>query len=66
MTARTRILRDIALAIERGLLTAQDHQEAHEQLDQQIADSLPDIREMGAAPVVARVDITPEGRWQYE
>lgn len=66
MSHRQRVLREIALAIERGFLDSQEHQRAHHELDEQIAAELPDLSEMKKGHVAARVEITPEGRWSYE
>lgn len=66
MSHRQRILREIALAIERGFLDTTVHQQAHHELDEQIAAELPDLSEMRKGHVAARVEITPEGRWSYE
>lgn len=66
MTPRQRVLNEIALAIERGFLSARDYQQEHEWLDEQIVANLPDLSEMGQAPVAQIVNITPNGRWVYE
>ena len=66
MTPRQRVLNEIALAIERGFLSARDYQQEHEWLDEQIVSNLPDLSEMGQSPVAQIVNITPNGRWVYE
>lgn len=66
MTQRQRVLNEIALAIERGFLSARDYQQEHEWLDEQIVANLPDLGDMKRSPAVQVVNITPEGRWVYE
>lgn len=60
----TRNLRDVALAIERGVIDPVELQRRwFDYLEEEVLPDLPDIREMFGQEPVNTVHIVPEGRW---
>ena len=61
----TRSLRDVALAIERGVIDPVELQRRwFDFLEEEVLPDLPDIREMFGAEPVNTVHLVPEGRWR--